>query len=149
MIPLVAFAPLPRLDIGNAVIQSDLFPALLIVNPDQSRAVSPGSASGEGLDAGPVPGDRSPSTTTPITTWLMRCLTLIGLLGAGVGLAWLVLGCLGVRWLIRHAQNRRRERERYMRVCELGWIGGMPARRCVCHHGWRGRSWLGWSVRQS
>ncbi len=47
MIPMVALAPLPRLDITDTIIRSDLVPAQLIFNPDQK---TPTSASGSPRD---------------------------------------------------------------------------------------------------
>jgi beta-lactamase regulating signal transducer with metallopeptidase domain len=103
MIPMVALAPLPRLDITDTIIRSDLVPPQLIFNPDQ---VTPTSASGS-------PSDRLPwfnsggfsAEVSRVGRWLERSLTLIDLVAVSIGLGWFILGCWGVRWLIRHSQT--------------------------------------------
>ena len=92
MIPMVAWAPLPRLDIADAIIRFDLVPATLIFDPDHFHPASPASTD----FSAPLPR---------VGRWLERGLTLIDLAGVGIGLAWLFLGCWGVRWLIRNSQQ--------------------------------------------
>ena len=103
MIPMVALAPLPRLDITDTIIRSDLIPAQLIFNPDQK---TPTSASGS-------PSERVSwfissgfsAELSRVGRWLERGLTLIDLVAVSIGLGWFILGCWGVRWLIRHSQT--------------------------------------------
>jgi beta-lactamase regulating signal transducer with metallopeptidase domain len=87
ILPLVTVGPLPRFDVINGVVRSEVFPALLVVNPDQleTQAFSP--------------PNRAPTSSL----WSGRVLAIAGLTGIAVGVAWLVLGCAGVAWLVRNS----------------------------------------------
>jgi beta-lactamase regulating signal transducer with metallopeptidase domain len=103
MIPLVALVPLPRLDLLDILIQSDLLPSTVIVELEKIRSQTPVSMVRE-----PPPHsvfatdlhDRLLGTGR----WLPRSLTVIDLACVGTGLAWLLLGFWGVRWLIRNSR---------------------------------------------
>ena len=104
MIPLVALVPLPRLDILDTFIQSDLVPTSLLFDPDQSeRPAKVALASDE--DAHALLVNDLPEKLLGTGQWLSRSLTLIDLACVGTGLAWLLLGFWGVRWLIRHSHE--------------------------------------------
>jgi beta-lactamase regulating signal transducer with metallopeptidase domain len=106
IIPLVALAPLPRLDIADAIIRSDLFPALLIFNPDQQKLTltPPATSARDHTASWLIAGDFS-AKLPRAGRWLERGLTVLDLAGVGIGLGWLILGCWGVRWLIRHSRQ--------------------------------------------
>ena len=104
MIPMVALAPLPRLDIADAIIRSDLLPAQLIFNPDQNILNSPAASPGASPASWLISGNFS-SRMPRVGTWLERGLTVIDLAGVAIGLGWLILGFWGVRWLIRHSEH--------------------------------------------
>jgi beta-lactamase regulating signal transducer with metallopeptidase domain len=103
MIPLVALVPLPRLDLLDALVQSDLLPNSLILELEKGRSSTPVSI---------VPAHEFHSLLAHdlhdkllgTGRWLPRSLTLIDLSCVGMGIAWLLLGFWGVRWLIRHSR---------------------------------------------
>jgi beta-lactamase regulating signal transducer with metallopeptidase domain len=104
MVPLVALAPLPRLDVADAIIRSDLFPALLVFNPDQDQRRPQATATHDQVASWTIPGGFS-AQIPRYGKWIERGITLIGLAGIALGLGWLILGFWGVRWLIRHARQ--------------------------------------------
>ena len=103
MIPLVALVPLPRLDLLDALVQSNLLPNSLIVELEKGRASTPVSI---------VPSHEVHTLLAldlhdkllGTGRWLPRSLTLIDLWCVATGIAWLLLGFWGVRWLIRHSR---------------------------------------------
>ena len=103
MIPLVALVPLPRFDLLDALVKSDLLPNSLVVELQKDRGSPPVSI---------VPAQHIHSLLAHdlhdkllgTGRWLPRSLTLIDLWCVGTGLAWLLLGFWGVRWLIRHSR---------------------------------------------
>jgi beta-lactamase regulating signal transducer with metallopeptidase domain len=120
MIPLVALVPLPRLDLLDALVQSDLLPNSLILELEKGRSSTPVSI---------VPAHEFHSLLAHdlhdkllgTGRWLPRSLTLIDLSCVGMGIAWLLLGFWGVRWLIRHSRApSAAAREIYDRLLEEG-----------------------------
>jgi beta-lactamase regulating signal transducer with metallopeptidase domain len=104
MIPLVALAPLPRLDLLAIFLQADLFP--------------PSSAIDTSASDRPVGKQNSPQGSVQsfiavfqgdyvswAGRWLPRTLTLIALAVAATGAAWVLLGHWGVHWLLRHSRE--------------------------------------------
>jgi beta-lactamase regulating signal transducer with metallopeptidase domain len=118
MIPLVALVPLPRLDLVDAFVRSKLLPAVLFADRDTAPA-SAAQSTPPGLpwrwritsflqDHGARPGG-----------WLPRALALLDLLCVLLGIAWLLLGFWGVRWLIRHSREPTgTTRELYRRLID-------------------------------
>jgi BlaR1 peptidase M56 len=100
MIPLVSLGHLPRLDLLDTLLQSDLVPESLIDEFEGPSAVSNGTEHQGQSSFGLHLHDRLLRTRD----WLPRSLTLIDLACVGTGLAWLLLGFWGVRWLIRHSR---------------------------------------------
>jgi beta-lactamase regulating signal transducer with metallopeptidase domain len=125
MIPLVALAPLPRLDIADAIIRSDLFPALLIFNPDQNKLTAPAKSPGDHAASWLIAAGFS-AKLPRAERWLERSLALIDLAGVSIGLGWLILGCWGVGWLIRHS---RQPSARTLAIFDRLYLDGLPARR--------------------
>ncbi len=103
MIPLVALAPLPRLDLVNTLVDYKLRPATLNAKPDPSR---PGSAGfvADLLAKWPIPDDLQ-DYVSAATQWFPRGLVLVNLTCVATGCAWLLLGLGGVRWLLRHSRE--------------------------------------------
>jgi hypothetical protein len=103
MIPLVALVPLPRLDLLETLVQTDILPDSLILELETGGWPRSGSI---------VPEHESHSLFVHdlhekllgAGRWLPRSLTLIDLACVGTGIAWLMLGFWGVRWLIRHSR---------------------------------------------
>ena len=103
MIPLVALVPLPRLDLLDALVQSELLPNSLILELEKGRSSTPVSI---------VPAHEVHTLLAHdlhdmllgTGRWLPRSLTLIDLWCVWAGIAWLLLGLWGVRWLIRHSR---------------------------------------------
>jgi len=102
MIPLVALAPLPRLDLVDTLVQSNLLAPFLMVDPDQADPpASPATAPEH-----PAPWRITKylqNHATRAGRWLPRSLALADLAFVGTGFAWLLLGCWGVHWLRRHS----------------------------------------------
>jgi beta-lactamase regulating signal transducer with metallopeptidase domain len=102
MIPLVALLPLPRFDLLDTLIQSDLLPRHLVAELERT-----------GHSASAALATKHPShwifandlhgRLLGTGRWLPRSLTLIDLACVIIGLAWLSLGVWGVRWLIRNS----------------------------------------------
>jgi beta-lactamase regulating signal transducer with metallopeptidase domain len=104
MMPVVAFAPLPRLYVMDGLVRSGLVPDHVIHHWEQARgpaaAVAPGFA--------PVATSRSdPDPTSRF--WpgphAGRGLTLLVAAGMGLAISWLLIGFLAVRRIVRHAQE--------------------------------------------
>jgi beta-lactamase regulating signal transducer with metallopeptidase domain len=104
MIPLVAVVPLPRLDLVDALVRSNLLPPFPIVDLDPTNA--PALQSG----AAPLPSRRRLAgflhdSSIRSGVWLPRTMALLDLVCVATGFAWLLLGFWGVRWLIRHSSE--------------------------------------------
>jgi beta-lactamase regulating signal transducer with metallopeptidase domain len=104
MIPLVALVPLPRFDLLDTIIQSNLVPTSLIANSDQARRPARVSLASD-QPARALLADDLYDKLLGNGGWLSRSLTLIDLACVAAGLAWLLLGFWGVRWLIVHSQE--------------------------------------------
>lgn len=107
MFPLVALAPLPRVDLFQTLTRSKLVPAGLgqRLLPAQERLP---------LENAVPYWTHSSSITHDLQSrgighWLVRGLTLFDLAGIGTGLAWLVLGVWGVHWLLRQSHEPNAE----------------------------------------
>jgi beta-lactamase regulating signal transducer with metallopeptidase domain len=103
MIPLVALVPLPRLDLLDALVQSELLPNSLILELEKDRASTPVSIV-PAHDVHSLLAHDLHDKLLGTGRWLPRSLTLIDLWCVGAGIAWLLLGLWGVRWLIRHSR---------------------------------------------
>jgi beta-lactamase regulating signal transducer with metallopeptidase domain len=104
MIPLVALVPLPRVDLLDALIKSDLLPTSLLVDLEQTTRPASVSYS-QDLEANWLFANGLDDRLFLTGRWLPRSLTLIDLAFVGTGVAWLLLGFWGVRWLIRHSRE--------------------------------------------
>ena len=103
MIPLVALVPLPRLDLLDTLVQTDILPNSLILELETGGSPEAGSIVAEHEANSPFPHNLH-DRILGAGRWLPRSLTLIDLACVGTGIAWLMLGFWGVRWLIRHSQ---------------------------------------------
>ena len=103
MIPLVALVPLPRLDLLDTLLQTDLVAHFV---DRRDRRDSDVHARFDRARARGSLALRASICTTGCwdRRWLPRSLTLIDLACVGTGIAWLMLGFWGVRWLIRHSR---------------------------------------------
>ncbi len=102
MLPLITFAPLPRLDVVQILTRSRIVPFFPreISPPTQGGVLRSAAA---GLErAGPVIHEHHAAR---LGNWLVRGLTLLDLAGIGTGFAWLILGLWGVHWLLRQSQE--------------------------------------------
>ena len=105
IIPVVAVLPLPRVDVLDLILRSDVLPA--------SSAAKDSAAQRSPAPGQPGLGGRVRSFITIFKgdyaawagRWLPRSLTLIVLTVAVTGAAWVLLGFWGVRWLLRHARE--------------------------------------------
>ena len=128
MIPLVAFLPLPRFDLLDTLIQSELLPRQLVTEIEQTgqyvSAPSLPEHTSRWLRAIDIPGRMSATNA-----WLPRGLILIDLTCVFIGLAWLSLGIWGVRWLIRHSRTPSPPTEYiYQRLCDAEIKGRLRPR---------------------
>ena len=103
MIPLVALVPLPRLDLLDTILQRDLVPASFLEAGDGVKAPD-GDSTGLENPAHSVVASDLHDRLAGTAEWLPRSLTVIDLVCVTTGLAWLLLGFWGVRWLIRHSR---------------------------------------------
>jgi len=103
MIPLVALAPLPRLDLVDTVVQSNLLPPFLVARSDPINP--PGAyTTAEHPTHWRITDDLN-DPLAPVGRWVPRSLALADLACVGTGFGWLLLGFWGVRWLIRHSRE--------------------------------------------
>ena len=148
MIPLVAFLPLPRFDLLDTLIQSDLLPRHLVAELERT-----------GHSASAALATEHPSHWIFVTDlhdrllgagrWLPRCLTLIDLACVITGVAWLSLGVWGVRWLIRNSHlPSPTTLNIYKQLCD-GELIGPKAPFCVCQVASSIRSLSDCSIRRS
>ena len=102
MFPLVALAPLPRLNLVRLLAR-----AQIVSVPFNAISAPPEDAAPPGVGSGFAPA--SPSLDDlPVSrwgNWLLRALTLLDLAGIATGFAWLILGLWGVHWLLRQSQE--------------------------------------------
>jgi beta-lactamase regulating signal transducer with metallopeptidase domain len=118
MIPLVALAPLPRLDLVDTFVRWDLLPPVMIVGSDQTAATASQSPS-HGMTWRSRIADFLRNDSPGPGSWLPRALVLLDLLCVALGIAWLLLGFWGVRWLIRHSREpSARTRELYRQLLD-------------------------------
>jgi len=104
MLPLVALAPLPRVDVLAMIRKADLLPASSVAqsaSDDETTAERPALEGRLHSFVTAFRGDYS----AWVRRWMPRCLTLIALTLAAIGAAWVLLGFWGVRWLLRHARE--------------------------------------------
>jgi beta-lactamase regulating signal transducer with metallopeptidase domain len=102
ILPLVAFGRLPRLDVIDTLVESRFFPRSLFLGATNIEATA-----SDAPDTRPVSvaEDRVlpqwlPASASAAGNWLPRGLTLLDLMCAAAGSAWLVLGLAGVHWVI-------------------------------------------------
>jgi hypothetical protein len=106
MIPLVAIEPLPRLDLVDLFVESELLPAPRFVSSDPIELAT--------ATADESPGTPNRARRRPV--WqpdsaagtgrvIRRGITLLDLACMGAGIAWLLLGFGGVHWLIQCADE--------------------------------------------
>jgi beta-lactamase regulating signal transducer with metallopeptidase domain len=100
MLPLVALAPLPRLDLVNAFFE----PSLLHTSatPGADSVARPGAFLPGLTTAWQVPDDLQDYVWIA-RQWLPRSLALLDLACVAVGFAWLLLGFCGVHWIVRRS----------------------------------------------
>jgi BlaR1 peptidase M56 len=103
MIPLVALVPLPRIDLLDTLVQAEVLPNSLIREIETGLWPRTGSVVPE-HESHVLIADDLKERLWGATRWLPRSLTLIDLACVGTGIAWLMLGFWGVRWLIRHSR---------------------------------------------
>ncbi len=104
MMPVVAFAPLPRLDVIDVMVRSGLVPAHVIRHLEQTGQ----PAAQRALTVGPsqsLAADYHRRVVLTPGPWLGRGLTMTALSGMGLGLAWLLLGFWVVRRWVRDARE--------------------------------------------
>jgi beta-lactamase regulating signal transducer with metallopeptidase domain len=104
MIPLVALLPLPRFDLLDTLIQSDLLPRHLVAELERTGHSASAALATEHPSHWIFANDLH-GRLLGTGRWLPRSLTLIDLACVIIGLAWLSLGVWGVRWLIRHSRS--------------------------------------------
>jgi len=102
MLPLIAFAPLPRLDLVQILTRSKIVPVSFgeIAPPTHGDPLQ--SAAAGVARPWPIIDDLHASR---VGNWLVRGLTLLDLAGVGTGFALLILGLWGVHWLLRQSQE--------------------------------------------
>jgi beta-lactamase regulating signal transducer with metallopeptidase domain len=103
MIPLVALVPLPRIDLLDTLVQAEILPNSLIREIETGLWPRTSSVVPE-HESHVIIADDLKERLWGATRWLPRSLTLIDLACVGTGIAWLMLGFWGVRWLIRHSR---------------------------------------------
>lgn len=123
MIPLVAFLPLPRVDLLDTVIQADLLPSQIVAGIEETGQFATAALS----TAHPSHwrfADGFLGRLTGTGRFLPRFLTLIDLACVITGLAWLSLGVWGARWLIRRSRPPSPATEiLYQQLCD-GEVNG-------------------------
>jgi beta-lactamase regulating signal transducer with metallopeptidase domain len=105
IIPMIGLESLPRLDVVDLLIDNAVVPRSLLItaSPAESTLAAPGIPGIHG-SARRVVDSLLPRNPTTLR-WLERGLVLVYLSGLGTGLAWLLLGFGGVRWLIRKSRE--------------------------------------------
>jgi beta-lactamase regulating signal transducer with metallopeptidase domain len=103
MIPLVALVPLPRLDLFDTLLQSDLVPTSVIVELEEIEGLPP-DLTAPTDDARSIIAYGMHDRLLGTRRWISRIITLIVLACVATGVAWLLLGFWGVRWLIGHSR---------------------------------------------
>ncbi len=108
MIPLVAFVPLPRLDVVNTLVESDLLPKFVIVELEEIEHTLPvEDAASAGAARHRAEGFLPYNLHDQLmraSRWLPHALIVIDIMCVTGGVAWLLLGFWGVRRLIRHSR---------------------------------------------
>ena len=126
MIPLVALAPLPRLDLVATLVQSNLFPDFLVVAPDPINSPSSPLVTSEHPAHWRIT-EYLKDHASDAGRWLPRGLALADLAFVGAGFAWLLLGCWGVHWLRRHSFEPSPSTTKLYR----GLVAGLESRALV------------------
>jgi beta-lactamase regulating signal transducer with metallopeptidase domain len=123
MIPLVALLPLPRFDLLDTLIQSELLPKQLVAELERTGHSASAALATEHPDHWIFANDLH-RRLLGTGRWLPRSLTLIDLACVITGVAWLSLGVWGVRWLIRHARTPSLTTEHiYEQLCDGEMMG--------------------------
>jgi beta-lactamase regulating signal transducer with metallopeptidase domain len=104
MLPLVAMAPLPRVDVLAMIRQANLLPMSSPVQSASDDQMSAEHTAIEGRLHSFITAFRGDYSAW-LRRWMPRCLTLIALSLAAVGAAWVLLGFWGVRWLLLHSRE--------------------------------------------
>jgi beta-lactamase regulating signal transducer with metallopeptidase domain len=102
MLPLVAIAPLPRVDLVQVLTRFQAIPLALGEAGIAAKAEELAGAVGDLAGLWPAAQEFH---AKHIGNWLIRGLTLLDLAGIGTGFAWLVLGLWGVHWLVRQSHE--------------------------------------------
>jgi len=90
IIPLIGMEPLPRFDVVDILLESEVLPrSLLISLAPGEPAVSPGGIPGIPVSARRISDALLPRSPESLR-WLERGLVLVYLSGVGAGLAWLL-----------------------------------------------------------
>ena len=109
IVPVVGWGRLPRLDVIDTFVESRFFPKALFLSTALDRpadeaedeAAAPAWPSAGSGPFGPVMASRP---RLAVARWLPRGLTLLDLACVAAGSAWLILGVIGVHWLIRRSR---------------------------------------------
>ena len=107
MVPIVALAPLPRIDVIGAAIRAKLLPAAIpAILADTTISMR---HSGQ---TPPSPVPTAALRRIEVTScfhdggpWVLRCITLLFLACVTIGVAWLALGFWGVCWLLGNSRE--------------------------------------------
>lgn len=101
IVPLVGFGHLPRLDVLDTLVESRFFPRspFLLSEPERDGALELSAESPAWETIRLVPS-WVVEHESAMARWLPRGLTFVALSCVGLSFAWLILGVVGVQWLI-------------------------------------------------
>ena len=106
IVPIVGWGRLPRLDVIDTFVESRFFPKALFLAP--RPADEPDDEAGVLRIIESEPGRLLPrwlaDRAETARQWLPRGLTVVDLACVAAGSAWLILGLVGVHWLIRRSR---------------------------------------------
>ncbi len=127
IIPMIGLETLPRLDVVDILLDSEVLPRSLLFAP------APGEAAMDPPEVHAIHGSARRIANSLLTRstrtlrWLERGLLLFYLSGLAIGLSWLLLGFGGVRWLIRHSREPSQATlSTFDRVLSDGFRGTRP-----------------------
>jgi beta-lactamase regulating signal transducer with metallopeptidase domain len=100
MIPLVAFAPLPRLELLNTFLQPDHGSGAGTTRPQSPGGQAPLAGAADRATQQTRPESIAAGADSPLQHWLARGFLLVDIACMAGSLAWLLLGFWGVRWLL-------------------------------------------------